>query len=387
MEKVLVIVGPTAVGKTALSVELAKKFHGEIISGDSLQVYKKLDIGTAKIKTSEMEGIPHHLIDVIEPNETYSVADFQKAGRKLITEITERGRLPMIVGGTGLYIQSLLYDFQLGAKEESVTAVRKKYEELAETLSKKELWEYLKTQDPLAAEKIHWNNQRKVIRALEVFEVTGYSITTPQEEPARLYDYCMIGLNTERALLYQRINQRVDSMLEEGLLEDKKTSSENLMISFDKSFPKKEKASVDLYFVDANKSQIISIESPVNTINEDNKIFAENLKIKGTNATISLMKINPMTLTATIKNLDQAYVYELKGVDEKGNKISLDERIGDENSTTFIFNNYFSDLSLDEIKDGRIFNFTLSRSKINETSGKESDGNFEKFAEFSLSAK
>lgn len=220
MEKVLVIVGPTAVGKTALSVELAKKFNGEIISGDSLQVYKKLDIGTAKIKTSEMEGIPHHLIDVIEPNATYSVADFQKAGRKLITEITERGRLPMIVGGTGLYIQSLLYDFQLGAKEESVTAVRKKYEELAETLSKKELWEYLKTKDPLAAEKIHWNNQRKVIRALEVFEVTGYSITTPQEEPARLYDYCMIGLNTERALLYQRINQRVDSMLEEGLLEE-----------------------------------------------------------------------------------------------------------------------------------------------------------------------
>lgn len=220
MEKVLVIVGPTAVGKTALSVELAKKFNGEIISGDSLQVYKKLDIGTAKIKTSEMEGIPHHLIDVIEPNETYSVADFQKAGRKLITEITERGRLPMIVGGTGLYIQSLLYDFQLGAKKESVTAVRKKYEELAETLSKKELWEYLKTKDPLAAEKIHWNNQRKVIRALEVFEVTGYSITTPQEEPARLYDYCMIGLNTERALLYQRINQRVDSMLEEGLLEE-----------------------------------------------------------------------------------------------------------------------------------------------------------------------
>lgn len=153
MEKVLVIVGPTAVGKTALSVELAKKFNGEIISGDSLQVYKKLDIGTAKIKTSEMEGIPHHLIDIIEPNETYSVADFQKAGRKLITEITERGHLPMIVGGTGLYIQSLLYDFQLGAKEESVTAVRKKYEELAETLSKKELWEYLKTKDPLAAKK------------------------------------------------------------------------------------------------------------------------------------------------------------------------------------------------------------------------------------------
>lgn len=173
----------------------------------------------------------------------------------------------------------------------------------------------------------------------------------------------------------------------EGLLEDKKTSSENLMINFDKSFPKKDKANVDLYFADKNKSQIISIESPMNTINKDNKIFAENLKIKGTNATISLMKINPMTLTATIKNLDQAYVYELKGVDEKGNKISLDERVADENSTTFIYNKDFSDLSLDEIKDGRKINFTLSRSKINENSGKESDGNFEKITEFSLSAK
>ncbi|MBF8807576.1 MAG: tRNA (adenosine(37)-N6)-dimethylallyltransferase MiaA [Enterococcus lacertideformus] len=220
MEKVLVIVGPTAVGKTALSMELAKKFHGEIISGDSLQVYRKLNIGTAKIKTSEMESVPHHLIDIIEPDEKYSVADFQKTGRKLITEINERGHLPIIVGGTGLYIQSLLYDFQLGAKEENVTGVRKKYVELAERLSKKELWEYLETRDPLAAEKIHWNNQRKVLRALEVFELTGYSITTPQEEPARLYDYCMIGLNTERALLYRRINQRVDSMLEEGLLEE-----------------------------------------------------------------------------------------------------------------------------------------------------------------------
>ncbi len=136
MEKVLVIVGPTAVGKTALSVELAKKFNGEIISGDSLQIYKKLDIGTAKISTSEMSGIPHHLIDVIEPTDNYSVADFQKAGRQLITEITERGHLPIIAGGTGLYIQSLLYDYQLGAKEEVVSDVRKKYEELAGKIGK-----------------------------------------------------------------------------------------------------------------------------------------------------------------------------------------------------------------------------------------------------------
>lgn len=220
MEKVLVIVGPTAVGKTALSVELAKKFNGEIISGDSLQIYKKLDIGTAKISTSEMSGIPHHLIDMIEPTDNYSVADFQKAGRQLITEITERGHLPIIAGGTGLYIQSLLYDYQLGAKEEVVSDVRKKYEELAEKIGKKQLWEYLKEKDPLAAEKIHWNNQRKVIRALEVFEVTGYSIMTPKEKPQCLYEYCMIGLDTDRKLLYQRIDQRVDQMIAAGLVDE-----------------------------------------------------------------------------------------------------------------------------------------------------------------------
>lgn len=220
MEKVLVIVGPTAVGKTALSVELAKKFNGEIISGDSLQIYKKIDIGTAKISTSEMSGIPHHLIDVIEPTDNYSVADFQKAGRQLITEITERGHLPIIAGGTGLYIQSLLYDYQLGAKEEVVSDVRKKYEELAEKIGKKQLWEYLKEKDPLAAEKIHWNNQRKVIRALEVFEVTGYSIMTPKEKPQCLYEYCMIGLDTDRKLLYQRIDQRVDQMIAAGLVDE-----------------------------------------------------------------------------------------------------------------------------------------------------------------------
>lgn len=220
MEKVLVIVGPTAVGKTALSVELAKKFNGEIISGDSLQIYKKLDIGTAKISTSEMSGIPHHLIDVIEPTDNYSVADFQKAGRQLITEITERGHLPIIAGGTGLYIQSLLYDYQLGAKEEVVSDVRKKYEELAGRIGKKQLWEYLKEKDPLAAEKIHWNNQRKVIRALEVFEVTGYSIMTPKEKPQCLYEYCMIGLDTDRKLLYQRIDQRVDQMIAAGLVDE-----------------------------------------------------------------------------------------------------------------------------------------------------------------------
>ena len=128
MEKVLVIVGPTAVGKTALSVELAQLFGGEIISGDSLQIYKNLDIGTAKIKEEEMNNVPHHLIDVIEPTQRYSAADFQHSGRQLITEIANRGHLPIIAGGTGLYIQSLLYDYQLGATEEANPEIRKKYE-------------------------------------------------------------------------------------------------------------------------------------------------------------------------------------------------------------------------------------------------------------------
>lgn len=218
MEKVLVIVGPTAVGKTALSVTLAQKFNGEIISGDSLQIYKHLDIGTAKIKPTEKMGIPHHLIDVIEPDQQYSAADFQQAGRKLIKEITERGHLPIIVGGTGLYIQSLLYDFQLGANEETDATVREKYEKMAEELGKEKLWAYLNERDPLAAGKIHWNNQRKVIRALEVFETTGYSIMAPKDRPECLYDYYMIGLDTEREFLYSRINQRVDQMLTEGLI-------------------------------------------------------------------------------------------------------------------------------------------------------------------------
>ena len=160
MEKVLVIVGPTAVGKTALSVELAQLFGGEIISGDSLQIYKNLDIGTAKIKEEEMNNVPHHLIDVIEPTQRYSAADFQHSGRQLITEIANRGHLPIIAGGTGLYIQSLLYDYQLGATEEANPEIRKKYETLAETIGSQALWNQLKEKDPAAAEKIHWNNQR-----------------------------------------------------------------------------------------------------------------------------------------------------------------------------------------------------------------------------------
>ncbi|WP_375179362.1 tRNA (adenosine(37)-N6)-dimethylallyltransferase MiaA [Enterococcus rotai] len=219
MKKILVIVGPTAVGKTALSIELAKKLNGEIISGDSMQVYKKLDIGTAKVTEEERASIPHHLIDCRELSETYSVADFQKEGRQIVDEIVSRGNLPIVVGGTGLYVQALLYDFELGSQDESIE-IRRKYEQYAETHGNQKLWEILYQKDPQAAESIHFNNCKKVVRALEVFDKTGYSILTPKEKPKKLYDYFLVGLETDRAILYDRINHRVDAMMAQGLLKE-----------------------------------------------------------------------------------------------------------------------------------------------------------------------
>ncbi|MGX7273083.1 tRNA (adenosine(37)-N6)-dimethylallyltransferase MiaA [Enterococcus haemoperoxidus] len=221
MKKVLVIVGPTAVGKTSLSIELAKKLNGEIISGDSMQVYKDLDIGTAKVTEEERAGIVHHLIDCRELSETYSVADFQKEGRQVIDSISAKRKLPIVVGGTGLYVQALLYDFELGAKDES-TEIREKYEKFAEVNGNQRLWELLQKKDGQAAESIHFNNRKKVVRALEVFDKTGFSILTPKDEPKKLYDYFLVGLETDRAVLYDRINMRVDIMMARGLLKEAK---------------------------------------------------------------------------------------------------------------------------------------------------------------------
>jgi len=219
MKKVLVIAGPTAVGKTSLSIQLAKTFAGEIISGDSMQIYRQLDIGTAKVTEEEKEGVPHHLIDICNIGDRYSAADFQKQGRQKITEICDRGHLPIIVGGTGLYIQSLLYDYQLGSmQKEQDYKLRHKYEAFAEKEGPQALFELLEEKDPLAAKKIHMNNQRKIIRALEVKEKTGKSIVTPEKTPEPLYDSFMIGLTTDRSLLHERINTRVDYMIQNGLV-------------------------------------------------------------------------------------------------------------------------------------------------------------------------
>lgn len=219
MKKVLVIVGPTAVGKTALSIELAKKINGEIISGDSMQVYRNLDIGTAKVSETEKAGIQHYLIDCREIGDSYSVSDFQREGRQAIEEICAKGKVPIIVGGTGLYVQALLYDYELGSKDES-HEIRETYERYAQENGNQKLWNLLAQKDPLAAKKIHCNNRKKIVRAIEVIEKTGQSILTPKNEPKCLYDYFMIGLETDRQLLYERINTRVDLMLENGVLKE-----------------------------------------------------------------------------------------------------------------------------------------------------------------------
>ncbi|WP_404462324.1 tRNA (adenosine(37)-N6)-dimethylallyltransferase MiaA [Sutcliffiella horikoshii] len=227
-QKVIVIIGPTAVGKTKTSVELAKRLNGEIISGDSMQIYKTMDIGTAKVKKEEMQGIPHFLIDIKEPQEAYSVAEFQQDVRNKIDEITSRGRIPIIVGGTGLYIQSVLYDYQFSesGKDEEI---RLRLEKKSQEIGVEKLHQELNEIDPKSAANIHPNNVRRVIRALEIFYTTGKTMSEYQDtqQPEPLYDIALIGLTMERERLYERINLRVDLMMEEGLLREVQTLYNN----------------------------------------------------------------------------------------------------------------------------------------------------------------
>lgn len=222
-QKLLVIIGPTAVGKTKLSIEMAKRFEGEIISGDSMQIYRGMDIGTAKIKPEEMEGIPHHLIDIREPDESFSVAEFQQLVRAKISEIAEKGKLPIIVGGTGLYIQSVIYDYQFSdaAADEKF---RLQLEERAKNEGVEVLHQELTQIDSESAGQIHPNNVRRVIRALEIYHCTGKKVSDVQSEqqPDLLYETALIGLSMDREILYKRINMRVDLMMEEGLLTEVK---------------------------------------------------------------------------------------------------------------------------------------------------------------------
>ncbi|WP_044023110.1 tRNA (adenosine(37)-N6)-dimethylallyltransferase MiaA, partial [Bacillus sp. SG-1] len=216
-EKLVVLIGPTAVGKTATSINLAKQFNGEIISGDSMQIYKSMDIGTAKINEEEMAGVPHHLIDIREPEESFSAAEFQELVRKKISEIRSRGKLPMIVGGTGLYIQSVIYDYQF-TDAPGDEKYRRKLEQEAEALGNEEIHRRLELVDPQSAAAIHPNNIRRVIRALEIHHCTGKTMTEYQENQQNelLYDVAIIGLTMARELLYSRIDFRVDLMMKQG---------------------------------------------------------------------------------------------------------------------------------------------------------------------------
>lgn len=210
MNKVIVILGPTGVGKTKMSIELAKRLDGEIVNADSMQFYKDLNIGTAKIKEEEKENIPHHLFDIKEVSDDYSIFDYQKDGRKIIGDIFNRKKMPIIVGGTGLYIKALLYDYKLSYEKENNTYDELTTEELYNKL--------LKLDKDIIIDK---NNRRRVIRAINYYLENGTSINDNKTDKL-LYNAVFIGLTTDRELLYNMINKRVDKMLSEGLLEEVK---------------------------------------------------------------------------------------------------------------------------------------------------------------------
>ncbi len=221
--KLLSIVGPTAVGKTALSIDLARRYGGEVISGDSMQVYRTLDIGTAKIMPGEMQGVPHHLIDILNPSERFSCADFISRCRSCCDGIEERNGLPMLVGGTGFYVQALLDGYQLGQDEYAADErEREKWHGYAREHGRQALWDRLNEIDPEAAAKIPSGNELRVVRALEVFEKTGRKFSDQADENDGGFDALIIGLTTDRALLYERIGQRVDLMMKQGLIDEAK---------------------------------------------------------------------------------------------------------------------------------------------------------------------
>ena len=220
MQKVLAIVGPTAIGKTSLAIQLAQKVNAEIISGDSMQVYKEVAIGTAKATKDEQKTIRHYLVDTQSVFEPYSVIDFIEQAEKAVEQITTKNKLPLLVGGTGFYVNALLNKMKLGepSRQESVTT--NKWKNFLQVHGKNDLWAELAKQDPEAAQKIPLNNTRRVLRALTVIERTGKKFSQQQKAIEPRYDYLIIGLNSDRSVIYHRINERVDQMLEQGLLEE-----------------------------------------------------------------------------------------------------------------------------------------------------------------------
>lgn len=221
LKKIVAVAGPTASGKTALALKIAERFDGEVVSCDSMQIYRHMDVGTAKPSIEEMERIPHHMIDIAEPFENYSVADFAEQARKCIDDILSRGKLPVLAGGTGLYMDSIIENIgfaDFGSDEE----FRREMQMLADREGNQAVHRLLAEKDPDAAEKIHPNNIRRVIRALEVCRLTGKTFTQVNMESRRqrMYDALIFAIDTDREVLYERINHRVDRMIDEGLVEE-----------------------------------------------------------------------------------------------------------------------------------------------------------------------
>nr|WP_027870771.1 tRNA (adenosine(37)-N6)-dimethylallyltransferase MiaA [[Eubacterium] cellulosolvens] len=221
-KKVIVLTGPTAVGKTKLSIGLAKAVNGAIVSADSMQVYRHMDIGSAKIKKEEMQGVDHYLIDVLDPEEDFNVYLFQKMAKEAMEEIWSQGKVPIITGGTGFYIQAVLRDIEF-SENDGKSEERERYEKLAEEKGAEYLHALLTRRDPAAAEQIHAHNIKRVIRALEYYDQTGEKISEHNEEQREKespYTYLYFVLNDERSRLYERIDRRVDEMIEEGLVDE-----------------------------------------------------------------------------------------------------------------------------------------------------------------------
>ncbi len=219
--KLIVICGPTASGKSNLAIDLAKKLDTEIICADALTVYKKLNVGTAKVTDLEMQGIKHHMIDVCEPKNTFSVGDYKELATPILKSIIDKGKIPIICGGTGFYIKSLLFDFSYGNSVANLDA-REKYFRLAEKFGNEHVFELLKKVDPISASKLHFNDLKRVVRALEIYE-SGYLKSDIKDEEIPLYDFKAYSLNFDRDTLYQRINKRVDLMIQNGLIDEVKS--------------------------------------------------------------------------------------------------------------------------------------------------------------------
>lgn len=220
MIKVVAIVGPTAVGKSALGLKLAQKLNGEIISGDSMQIYRRLDIGTAKDSPAELAAVPHHLVDICDADQRYTVKDFQAKAKTIITDLSTAKKVSLVVGGTGFYLSSLVNNLNLGGKKDD-DLYRQELVQLEQAGRLDQLQTILKQEDPLAYQQIDIENSRRLIRAIEVKRSTGKSITE-QNNGQKWADFYLVGLTDDRPKLYQRINARVDKMVEMGLLDEAK---------------------------------------------------------------------------------------------------------------------------------------------------------------------